>query len=431
VAEDHVLIEPGLTSADAVPVPAGRSPYPAFDWRRNLAALWVAQFTAVFGFTFVIPFLPIYLRTDLGVRGDSELAFWTGLVVGASGFTLAAANPLWGMLADRFGRKQMVVRAMIGGGVVIVLMGLVQTPQQLLAARLLLGLVAGSVAASTALVVAETPATEVGRALGILSSGVAMGRTVGPLVGGILASLITLRNVFIGSGLMLVVAVLVVIFGAHESQRPKRGARGSLRSLVRSRDKTGRLLIMLILANGSVQFGYAAAQGLLVLRLLKLDPTHIQLLTGIAFAAGGLATAASASTYWRALRVTGYRIFVVAAGLALALVVGFLALAPSALLLIVGTATLSLAFGAVNPALTSMIGIEAPTLLKGTVLGFSQAATALGMALGPLATGLVAAGFGLHAGLYAAAVVAVMGTALVALFGREPVGVSPARSTLK
>jgi MFS family permease len=142
VAEDPSLIPPGALAADAIP-PAESPADPAFDWRRNLAALWVAQFTAIFGFTFVIPFLPIYLRTDLGVRSDSELAFWTGLVVGASGFTLAIANPIWGMLADRFGRKQMIVRAMIGGGVVIALMGFVRTPQQLLAARLLIGLVAG------------------------------------------------------------------------------------------------------------------------------------------------------------------------------------------------------------------------------------------------------------------------------------------------
>jgi DHA1 family multidrug resistance protein-like MFS transporter len=418
-------------SAETLVAAAGQSPHPAFDWRRNLAALWVAQFTAVFGFTFVIPFLPIYLRTDLGVRSDSELAFWTGLVVGASGFTLAVANPLWGMLADRFRRKQMVIRAMIGGGVVITLMGLVRTPQQLLAARLLLGLVAGSVAASTALVVAETPAREVGRALGLLSSAVAMGRTIGPLVGGILATLITLRNVFIGSGVMVSLAVLVVIFGAHESKRPKRAARGSLRALIRSRDRTGRLLVVLILAIGSIQFAYAAAQGLLVLRLLKLDPAHIQLLTGVAFAAGGIATATSATTYWRALGSTGYRGFVIIAGLSLAVVVGFLALAPSALLLIGGTAALSLTFGAVNPAITSMIGIEAPGALKGTVLGFSQAATALAMALGPLVTGLVAASFGLHTGLFTAASVAVVGIGLVAIWGREPVDGGEVRSNVK
>jgi DHA1 family multidrug resistance protein-like MFS transporter len=248
-----------------------------------------------------------------------------------------------------------------------------------------------------------------------------MGRTVGPLVGGILASLITLRNVFIGAGLMVTLAVLVVIFGAHETRRSRPRTRGSLRRFLRSGNRAGSLLVVLILAIGCAQFAYAGAQGLLVLRLLRIDPTHVQLLTGIAFAAGGLATAASATTYWRALGTTGYRGLGVIAGLALGSVVAFLAVAPSALLIIVGTTALSLVFGALNPTLTSMIGITAPAALKGTILGFSQAATALGMALGPLITGLVAASFGLHLGLFTAAGVAVVGTALVAVWGREPV----------
>lgn len=423
------LSEPGLIAAAALEETPHGVGEPV-DWRRNLATLWIAQFTAIFGITFVLPFLPVYLHNDLGVKSDSELAFWTGLIVGASGFTLAVANPIWGTLADRFGRKRMVVRAMVGGGLVICLMAFVQTPQQLFAVRLLLGAVAGSVSASTALVVAETPPREVGRALGIFSSGVAMGRTVGPLVGGVLASIFMLRNVFFGSGIMFCLASLVVIFGTRESMRPRHHAKGSMRRLLSSRDGSAGVRLTMVAIIGLTQFGYASAQGLLVLRLLRLDPAHIQVLTGVAFALGGLATALSASTYWRALKFTGYRTFAILGGLGLAVVVALLAAAPTTALLVAGTAALSLVFGALNPTLTSMIGIDAPSALKGTVLGLGQSASALGMAVGPLVTGVIAAGFGVRTGLLAAAVTALLGMALMFRWGREPRSLTAAEAAL-
>ena len=74
------------------------------DWRRNLAALWFAQVTAIFGFSFAFPFLPVYLR-QLGVHDPGALAVWTGVAGGVSGATLAVMSPIWGALADRYGRR--------------------------------------------------------------------------------------------------------------------------------------------------------------------------------------------------------------------------------------------------------------------------------------------------------------------------------------
>jgi DHA1 family multidrug resistance protein-like MFS transporter len=380
----------------------------------------VAQFTAVFGFAFVLPFLPVFLHDDLAVRGSSELAFWTGLTLGATGLTMALSNPVWGAVADRFGRKQMIVRAMLGGGFAVALMGIVQTPLQLVGARLLFGLVAGSMAASSALVAAQTPPAAIGRALGILNSGVALGRTFGPLLGGILASLFTFRHVFLGSGIALCVATLIVIFGAKESAVPADRTRPSFRRLTAAGDRTLGAIITLVAALGMMQFAYSAAQGLLVLRLLTLDASHAQLFTGVAFAAAGLMTVAVATTYWKAVEVIGYQKFAVLSGLLLAFAVTWLALVTSAVMVIAGNALLGLAFGAIIPALSSMIALEAPTLVKGTAFGLSTASAALGMAVGPLMAGLVASVAGVHIGLFVAATGAVMAAALVYFRGREP-----------
>ncbi|HEY6117891.1 MAG TPA: hypothetical protein VI172_18215, partial [Candidatus Dormibacteraeota bacterium] len=61
------------------------------NWRRNLAALWFAEFTAIFGFSFAFPFMPIFLSQDLGVRQGSDLDLWTAAAVSASGISMAIA----------------------------------------------------------------------------------------------------------------------------------------------------------------------------------------------------------------------------------------------------------------------------------------------------------------------------------------------------
>ena len=96
------------------------------DWRRNLAALWLAELTAILGFPFAFPFLPLFLHQELHIPAGPQLSFWTGITGGATGFALALTAPIWGRLADRYGRKPMLVRAMVGGGISVGLMGLAQ-----------------------------------------------------------------------------------------------------------------------------------------------------------------------------------------------------------------------------------------------------------------------------------------------------------------
>src|SRR5438046_8189737 len=98
------------------------------DWRRNLAALWFAEFTAIFGFSFAFPFLSIFINKDLGVHAGRDLDLWTAASASASGFALAVASPIWGILGDRFGRQPMVRRSMYGGAITVGLIFFVQNP---------------------------------------------------------------------------------------------------------------------------------------------------------------------------------------------------------------------------------------------------------------------------------------------------------------
>ena len=397
----------------------------SIDWRRNVAAIWVSQFTVVFGFSFVLPFLPIYLHNDLGVRNASSLALWSGVVIGANGLSIAIVNPIWGMVADRWGRKQMVVRAMLGGALAVALMGMVVSPLQLLATRFLQGTVSGTIPASTALIVSETPQPKVARALGLSSSGVALGRTLGPLAGGVLAAIFTLRHVFLATAILIVFATILVILGVRESPRARDGKRMGLRDLRQAGGGVALAVGIVIAAQGLFQFSFSATQQLLVLRLLAFNPDQAQVITGIAFGIAGAATIVSSATYWLAVERVGYRRLAILGGVLLAASILGLAVAPSTTWLIGAAAAASLVFGGLFPTLNSTLGLEVPAALRGTLFGISASSTYIGMSAGPLMSGVVASIVGVQAGLITAASAAVIAFALIALAGREPAAARP------
>ncbi|TMD80281.1 MAG: multidrug efflux MFS transporter, partial [Chloroflexi bacterium] len=304
------------------------------DWRRNLAALWLAELTAILGFSFAFPFLPLFLHQDLHIPAGPQLAFWTGITGGATGLALACTAPIWGRLADRYGRKPMLVRAMVGGGISVGLMGLSQSALQLTVLRGVQGASSGTVAAATALVATETPAPHLAWALGILSSAISLGSAVGPAAGGLAANFVGLRAIFVGGGALLLLATIPVLFVVKETPRrvvreaaPRTmdvlhaaapgtvgalgvliAAQGLQQTLHAAAPGTVGALGVLIAAQGLQQTSYAAAQQLVVLRLLQLTGAgDAKPLTGITFAVAGIATALASLTYSRLLRRTSYR----------------------------------------------------------------------------------------------------------------------------
>ncbi len=395
----------------------------AVNWRRNLAALWLAEFTAILGFSFAFPFLPLFLHRELHIPNGPELSFWTGVSASATGFALALTSPIWGRLADRYGRKPMLVRAMIGGGISVGLMGLAQSALQLTVLRGVQGASSGTVAAATALVATETPGPHLAWALGILSSSISLGSAVGPAAGGLATNLIGLRAIFLAGGAMLLLAAIPVVFVVRES--PRRMARAAaprtMEVLHLARAGTVGALAVLIVAQGLQQTSYAAAQQLVVLRLLELTGAQqAQFLTGITFAAAGIATALASLTYHRLLRRTTYRRLLIVGSLLLGLALVGTAVAANTPALIATFVIASFFSGALIPAFGAMIGLESPTIVQATVFGFGSSAVALGFGLGPLLGGIVASVAGIRAGLIVAAVLALALAVLVGIRAREP-----------
>jgi len=391
------------------------------DWRRNLVALWFAEFMAIFGFSFAFPFLSIFITQDLGVHSQHDLALWTAAGGSVTGLSMAIASPIWGLLGDRLGRKPMLVRSMVGGAITVGLMAFVQNPEQLVILRFLQGATSGTVAAATALVAVETPRNRVGWSLGVVTSAVALGSAVGPVVGGFAAAAFGLRDVFLGAGILLMLSTVPVFLVVRESPLRRRDpARLGTLALIRQRPGALRALAGLIGAQGLVSVANSATQILVVLRLLEMVAHGVAAVTGIAFGLAGVATSAAAVFYTFVTRRLGYVRTTALAAVLMSLAISLIAVAPWVAVVVGAIALNGLLSGVIIPATASMIGLETPPEAQSTVFGINASSVAFGFFLGPLIAGGVAATEGVPVALGVVAVITIGLAVLLATSTREP-----------
>jgi MFS family permease len=185
-------------------------------WKRNLAIGVFGSFTTLVSLSMLLPFLPLYVE-QLGVSSSAAIVQWSGVAFGATFLGTAVTAPIWGHLADRYGRKPMLVRAAIGMAVVMSLIGMAHSVIQLVLLRLLAGLVGGYASAATVMVGTQAPREKSGWALGVLSVGALSGSLVGPLAGGFLPGLVGIRGTFFVGGGVIAVAALATIFLVREN----------------------------------------------------------------------------------------------------------------------------------------------------------------------------------------------------------------------
>jgi DHA1 family multidrug resistance protein-like MFS transporter len=144
---------------------AGAALGSAPNWQRTLGALWLAQTLTIIGFSLRTPFLPFFVA-ELGARNLETQVLWAGAINAGGAAVMAITAPLWGALADRYGRKLMVLRAMVAGSLTIGLMALATSPWQLFVLRLVEGGFTGTVTASTTLAASTVPRERLGFGLG-------------------------------------------------------------------------------------------------------------------------------------------------------------------------------------------------------------------------------------------------------------------------
>jgi MFS family permease len=392
------------------------------NWRRNLAALWFAEFTAIFGFSFAFPFISIFISHDLHVGGGRDLYLWTAATASVTGLSMGIASPIWGILGDKYGRKPMLIRSMVGGALTVGLIYFVQDPIQLFVLRFLQGATSGTVAAATALVAAETPRNKVGWAMGVVTSSVALGGAIGPVVGGLAGSLVGLRVVFLVGGILLFAAMVPVLMIVKESRRvPRTGPRLSTLAVIDERPGLRQALSVLIGAQGLMSIVQSATQQLVVLRLLEMLSHGVSAVTGLGFGLSGVASSASAVLYSRVTKRFGYVQTAAAASVLVAVAVALIGLSPWVALVVLAIGLSGLFSGVVIPATASMIGLETPPAAQSTAFGLNASSVAFGFFIGPLIAGGVAATANVSVALLVIAVMALALAALLRWKAREPV----------
>ncbi|TKI07253.1 multidrug efflux MFS transporter [Martelella alba] len=180
-------------------------------WKVNIFSVWLGCFFTGLAMSQILPFLPLYVE-QLGVHSHEALSIWSGLVFSATFLVSSIVAPLWGSLADRKGRKLMLLRASLGMAVVIALQGFAANVYQLFLLRALMGLTSGYIPNAMALVASQVPREKSGWALGTLSTGQVAGVIVGPLLGGFMADHLGLRTVFLVTAALMFVSFLVTLF---------------------------------------------------------------------------------------------------------------------------------------------------------------------------------------------------------------------------
>jgi MFS family permease len=161
------------------------------------------------GFTLVMPFLPLFIG-QLGVTDVGQVAMWTGLSLGVTPGLTALLSPAWGRLGDRYGRKIMVERSMISFVVLFAAMGYVTKAWHVLVLRAVQGLFAGYGSLSVAMAAESAPRDRMPAAIGAVQTAQRIGPAVGPLIGGVLASVVGLRRAFLATAMFYAAGLALV-----------------------------------------------------------------------------------------------------------------------------------------------------------------------------------------------------------------------------
>lgn len=275
-------------------------------WKRNLWILWFGVLMSSSSYTMVVPFLPLYL-IKLGVaKADTNL--WSGLIFSVSFLMSAVMAPVWGSLSDKYGKRQMVIRAGLSLVVVYALGAVVQNPWELLIVRILHGFVSGFVPASIAIIATNTPKEHMGWSLGVMETAGATGGILGPLLGGTLADIFGMRLSFVVASVVILLATMLVWKYVVEENFTRSKARSRIADDLQAAWHNRPLMQMLGLLV-IFQTALLILQPLLTLYIVDMqggDTNGAEFASGIVFSVAGVATVLASPRWGKIGQKRGY-----------------------------------------------------------------------------------------------------------------------------
>ncbi|WP_400245810.1 MFS transporter [Niallia sp. JL1B1071] len=356
-------------------------------WKRNLLVLWIGVFFTSASFNMVIPFLPIFLL-ELNVHENTEI--WSGVLFSAAFFAGAFASPFWGRLADKYGRKPMIIRAGFVLFVVYTLAAFVTNPYQLLVLRILQGLLSGFIPGAIALIGTNTPSDKTGYALSMISTASASGGIMGPLIGGVISQLVGNRLSFASAGLLVFIATFLIIFWVTEDNFSPSKEKGSVRNDLRIAFSNKPLMLVLLLTVVT-SCSIMTIEPILPLYILEVGGSmdKASLLAGIIFSLPGIASVIMAPYWGKWADKVGFNrilfIGLLGGGLGTFSQIIFSNIWGFSITRFI----FGLFFCAVFPALNGLVVKSTAENFRGRAFSLNQTATQLGGMFGPMVGGFL------------------------------------------
>ena len=242
-------------------------------------------------------YTPLYLR-ELHVPA-AQIPAWIAAISSLGWIIALPLAPFWGVFADRYSRKLVIVRSAAIEAVIFAGWALSTDPLMALAFRSLNGFILGNTGVMLAVQASTTPRQRLGLAVGVVAAGSPAGRAVGPILGALLVHLVDVRGMLLFdaalSALMAVLLTAVMREGGHE--RPAdlrvlsllRGALGEI---------TGKPLVWrLFIAMTAANIGLWAMLPYTPIYIARLAPGDTVTAVGVVLSAVGLGQAI-ASPLW-------------------------------------------------------------------------------------------------------------------------------------
>ena len=398
----------------------------ANSWKKTLYSVLAGELISIAGFSTSGPILPFFLF-DLGVKDPFALKVYVGLIQSLPAISLAVMAPIWGSLADNYGRKPMLLRAMFGGAAIMVLQGLVTSPWQLLALRIIQGCITGTVAAATVLLASAAPKEEVGYGLGLLQMAVYLGSSLGPMLGGLVSDTFGHRMTFFVTAALLFMGALVVLLFTDDEFVPPVGRKSVLRSLVPdfSSLTSSKVLWALLGVVAVDQIAGSIASPFLPLFFqgISRDASRVASNTGLILGLGAVSSALAAVIVGKFSYRIGYQRVLIVCMIGAAVFTIPQAFAPSPGVLLVLRLASSFFIGGNMPAVNALISQRSEPGKQGSVYGLRTTVASAGAALGPAIGAGIAVGAGFGAVFLATgAILLLSGLAAAAFARRGPAG---------
>jgi DHA1 family multidrug resistance protein-like MFS transporter len=242
-------------------------------------------------------YTPLYLR-ELHVPAG-QVPEWIAAMSSLGWILALPLAPFWGVLADRYSRKLVIVRSAAIEAVVFGGWALSTSPWTALVFRSLNGFILGNTGVMLAVQASTTPKQRLALAVGIVGAGSPAGRAVGPIVGALLVHVVDVRGMLLFDSALsiLMAALLMVVMRETEHERPADMRvlsllRGALDEIV-----SKPLVWRLFLATTIVQVGLWTMLPYIPIYIARLAPNNTVTAVGVVLSAVGLGQAVS-SPLW-------------------------------------------------------------------------------------------------------------------------------------